>query len=411
LIDTLDLKVFGTLFFSIFAAVMGVGIVVPLLPVYAHELGASGLYIGLIFGSFSLSRTFLLTYFGRLSDTKGRKPFIVVGLFAYAMISVAFCLAGNVTALILIRFVQGIASAMIMPVVQAYVGEITPEGREGRVMGCFNLSLFIGLSIGPVIGGAVKEHFSLQTAFLCMGSLSLTGFLLSLVLLPPRRSERGFKVVQRSFTWKPILTDRTLGALAVFRFAYTACIGIIWGFLPVLADSEFRMEGSAIGILVMLGMLVSGLLQAPMGYLADRWNRKAMILGGGTLICLSLGFYFQAGDFSDLFLSGLIFGVGGGICMPPLMAIAVTKGHEVAAMGSVMALLTVAHSLGMLVGSTLAGLIMEIFQLRQAFVMGAVLMMAAMVVFSLATRRQFIDSPKRNPYGGSPCKSPINPLE
>jgi hypothetical protein len=53
-----DRKIFGTLFFSIFAAVTGVGIVVPLLPVYAHDLGASGLYIGLIFGAFSLSRTF-----------------------------------------------------------------------------------------------------------------------------------------------------------------------------------------------------------------------------------------------------------------------------------------------------------------------------------------------------------------
>ena len=73
----LDKKIFGTLFFSIFTAVTGVGIVVPLLPVYAHDLGASGLYIGLIFGVFSLSRTVFLPYFGRLSDKKGRKPFIV----------------------------------------------------------------------------------------------------------------------------------------------------------------------------------------------------------------------------------------------------------------------------------------------------------------------------------------------
>ena len=51
--ERLDKKIFGTLFFSIFAAVTGVGVVVPLLPIYAHDLGASGLYIGLIFGAFS----------------------------------------------------------------------------------------------------------------------------------------------------------------------------------------------------------------------------------------------------------------------------------------------------------------------------------------------------------------------
>ena len=50
----LDKLIFTTLFFSIFATITGVGIVVPLLPVYAHNLGAGGLYIGLIFGAFSI---------------------------------------------------------------------------------------------------------------------------------------------------------------------------------------------------------------------------------------------------------------------------------------------------------------------------------------------------------------------
>ena len=94
--NTTDRKIFGTLFFSIFAAVTGVGIVVPLLPVYANSLGASGLYIGLIFGAFSLSRTFFLPFFGRKSDQKGRKPFIVTGLLSYAVISVAFILSTGV---------------------------------------------------------------------------------------------------------------------------------------------------------------------------------------------------------------------------------------------------------------------------------------------------------------------------
>ena len=90
-----DKKIFATLFFSIFATVTGVGIVVPLLPVYAHDLGASGFYIGLIFGVFSISRTICLHYFGRRSDEKGRKPYIVTGLFAYSIIS--FCFVFQVT--------------------------------------------------------------------------------------------------------------------------------------------------------------------------------------------------------------------------------------------------------------------------------------------------------------------------
>jgi MFS family permease len=382
-----DRKIFGTLFFSIFAAVTGVGIVVPLLPVYAHDLGASGFYIGLIFGAFSLSRTFFLPYFGRRSDRKGRKPFIVAGLFSYAVISLAFILSSGVESLIVVRFVQGIASAMIMPVVQAYVGDITPRGREGWVMGLFNMSLFIGLSAGPLIGGVIKDRFSLQGAFVCMGALSIVGFVLSLVFLPPPAEERVVKKGRPPVGWLKILTDRTIVGLFFFRLAYTACIGIIWAFLPVFADMEFSLSASAIGVLVMLGVLVSGVIQVPMGWVADQINRKSMVVVGGLVVTAAVYAFTHASGFQDMFWASVAFGLGGGIAMPALMAAAVLRGSRIDAMGSVMALLTVGHSLGMLIGSLLAGVMMDWFQLRQAFLLGAMVMAAGTVLFLVSTWR------------------------
>ena len=79
----MNIKLFATLFLAVFSVTMGVGLVVPLLPVYAHELGATGLYIGFMVGAFSLSRTIFLPYFGKASDRKGRKPFITTGLLVY----------------------------------------------------------------------------------------------------------------------------------------------------------------------------------------------------------------------------------------------------------------------------------------------------------------------------------------
>ena len=147
-------KIFNVLFSAIFATIMGVGIVVPLLPVYAHQLGAGGFTIGMIFGAFSISRTILVSFFGRKSDQLGRKPFIVTGLLLYGMVSIAFIFFSSIPALIIIRFFQGIASAMLMPVILAYIGDITPPGSEGGVMGVFNMSTFLGLSVGPLMGGA-----------------------------------------------------------------------------------------------------------------------------------------------------------------------------------------------------------------------------------------------------------------
>ncbi len=386
--NKLNKKIFGTLFFSIFAAVTGVGIVVPLLPVYAHDLGASGFYIGLIFGSFSLSRTFFLPYFGRLSDLKGRKPFIVPGFLAYALISIAFVYSNSVDTLIIIRFFHGIASAMLMPVIQAYIGDITPKGREGVTMGMFNMSLFLGLSLGPVIGGTLKDHFSLQGSFFCMGLLALIAFFLSLFLLPPTTSEQAISHGKNPFSWKMLLSDRPVLGLFIFRFAYVVCVGIIWGFIPLLADMEFAASSSLIGVLVMLGVFISGLIHVPMGYLADRISKKLMVAAGGLLISYAIFSFEWSGSIKDLVIATVIFGLGGGISMPALMAMAVLKGSSINAMGSIMALMTVAHSLGMLCGALVGGLMMDFFQLRWAFPLGAVIMMICTGLFLVSTYPQ-----------------------
>jgi MFS family permease len=385
--DGLDKKIFGALFLSIFSAVTGVGIVVPLLPVYAHDLGASGLYIGLIFGAFSLSRTFFLPYFGRLSDKKGRKPLIVSGLIAYTVVSAAFLFSRSVDALITIRFLQGIASAMILPVSQAYVGDITPKGREGLVMGIFNMSMFFGLSFGPLIGGFIKDSFSLDMAFICMGVLSLTAFFTSLLFLPPTYTEKAASHTKTLIAWKYLIKNRVLAGLFIFRFVYTTAIGIIWAFLPVLANIEFSLSGFSTGILVTLGVLIGGILHTPMGFVADKFNKRMLVTTGGIIVAFSMFFYGKSESYNDLLFSSVLFGVGGGFSMPALMALSVYKGKETDAMGSVMALITTAHSLGMLIGSMAAGLIMDVLSLREAFYSGSFIMAVGMILFVFLTKR------------------------
>ena len=394
---TLDKKIFGALFFSLLATITGVGLVVPLLPVYASHSGASGFFIGLIFGAFSLSRTVLLPYFGRLSDRKGRKPFIVAGLLCYALVSVAFILFSSVPHLIVIRFFQGIASAMVMPVIQAYVGDITPQGREGFVMGLFNMSLFFGLSLGPVIGGVINDRFNMSTAFFCMGLLAVVGAGLSYGLLPSTKQEAVLRRKRPPLKWRAIIGDRIIIGLFAYRFVYTAGIGIIWGFLPVLADQDLGLSSSRIGILVMVGVLVSGLVQTPMGFMADRFSRKAMAVFGGSVVGLALLSYQWASSFNALLASGIAFGLGGGIAMPAVMAVAVQKGQQSESMGSVMGLLTVAHSLGMLFGAVLAGVMMDWFQLRGAFAIGAALTGAGMVFFWACLAGASVDARKPPP--------------
>lgn len=384
--DKGDKKIFTTLFFSIFATVTGVGIVIPLLPVYAHELGASGLYIGMIFGSFSLARIFFLPYFGRLSDRKGRKPLIVPALLAYATISLGFIVFKDINALIVLRFVQGIASAMLMPIIQAYIGDITPPGKEGFSMGLFNMSMFCGLSIGPLLGGVINDRFGLEISFACMGLLAFIGFFLSLVLLPPTHSEKYLRSGKTPVDWKKLFSEQDIASIFLFRFAHILCIGIIWTFLPLYAKMKYNATSSAIGILIMLGVLVSGALHVPMGYVADKISKRWMVASGGLIVAGAIFAFEWVPDFAGLIWACIFFGIGGGIAVPALMAIGVLKGGKTDSMGSVMAILTLAHSMGMLCGSLIGGLMMDVFQLKAAFPLGAAVMILTVALFLFSTR-------------------------
>ncbi|MFP4445014.1 MAG: MFS transporter [Desulfosudaceae bacterium] len=383
MISRADKKIFATLFFSVFSAVMGVGIVVPLIPIYAQSLGASGLYIGLVFASFSLSRSFLLPLFGKLSDRTGRKPYIFVGLFGYTLVSAGFIFSDSVSSLILIRFFQGISSAMVVPVVQAYVGDITPVNREGMMMGMFNMSMFTSLSIGPLAGGLISDALGMKAAFLSMGVLSLIGALMSLLFLPPLREEPiARRKGETPAAWGVLLRDVSLYGIFTLRLSYVFCIGVIWCFLPLLSR-DFGLSTAAIGFLIMLGVFMSGLLQIPMGRVADRVDKRKMAVLGGVIVAVDIVTYQWAHGFWGLFAASVVFGLGGGIVMPPLMAMAVIKGGQNRAMGSVMSLLTLAHSLGMLLGALSAGILMDLFDIGRGFQLAGVFMLAGTVVFAV----------------------------
>jgi MFS family permease len=384
--DATSRTVFATLLFSVFATVIGVGIVVPLLPIHAHRLGASGLHIALVFGAYAVSRALFLPVFGHLSDRNGRKTFLTVGLFAYATISLALAYLDSIVALVVIRLLHGVASAMLIPVFQAYAAELAPAGREGRVMGLYGTVVLVGMSLGPFVGGVVNDHWGLRATFWIMGALALLGFVACAWLLPPTASEQSRREENRPSAWPHLLRDRTVASLFGFRFAYVVCVGIIWAFVPLYAAFKLSLSAAQIGLIITLGIASAGLLNTPMGILADRINRRVLVVIGGLVAAYGIFAFETAQSHAAFVLASVCFGTGGGICMPALMALAAQKGHRSDAMASVMALMTVAHSLGMLVGALLGGLMMDAFDLRFVFPAGAGVMLLGTLHFVATSR-------------------------
>ncbi len=361
------IKIFLTLFISVFVTTMGASIIGPLLPVYAHQLGAGPFQIGLIFGAFSFTRSIFVPFFGKLSERKGKKTILICGLLIYLLLSVLYSMTKDVWHLIFLRLTQGFASAMILPVAQAYVGIITPERYEGRIMGLFNTSLYGGLSLGPVVGGFVKDHSDIRYSFLSMGVLASVGFFLCFFFLPPRKNEPKADRNPEKTSYLKLLRDPTLFSLFFFRICFTSCIGIIWTFLPLIATLKLGLSSTAIGLLLSIHVIVSCFFQTPMGYLADRFSKKSMIITGGAIGIISLLALTKAKGFLEIAFINALLGIASAFSIPSLMAISVIEGRKKNAMGSIMALMAQAHSIGMLFGPVMTGIFIEVFSLEYTF--------------------------------------------
>jgi len=361
-------KVFPILALSTFSSMLGVGIISPLLPLYAENLGATGIWLGIIFSSFSISRTIFMPIIGRLSDRRGRKLFLCIGLLIYSITSLGYIWAGDVAQLTLVRLIQGSAAGMIIPIAQAYVGDISPEGKEGTWMGYFNASFFTGFGFGPLLGGVLTDHFGMNVAFYTMGSLNLIALLIAVLFLPEIRHRKMAANPRASF--REMSTSDIIKGLFSFRLAFSIGRGTLVTFLPILAGIYIGLTPSLIGILLTVNILVMSLLQIYGGNIADRFNRKALVVAGSFTNLIYLALIPLGGNFWQLLAICALGGLGGAISMPAASALIVEEGKKFG-MGSTIAVFAMSMSIGMALGPIVSGVIADLINLDTVFYFSA----------------------------------------
>ncbi|MBU2530781.1 MAG: MFS transporter [Elusimicrobia bacterium] len=373
-------KKFIALFISAFASMLGMGIIVPLMPVYAKTLSASGIWLGLIFSGFSLSRLIFMPLMGKMSDKKGRKKFICTGLFLYSLLTLGYVFANSVFSLIWIRILHGFASAMTVPIIMAYVGDIAPKGREGRFMGYFNVSFFMGMGIGPFIGGILNDFFGMASAFYTVSLLAALALLFTFFFLSeetPSMIKKG--ELKKTPSYKKLFQNNLIKGLLIYRFIGAVGRGPLMAFLPIFA-AGFGITASQIGIIISSNMLVMSILQIPFGRLADRYSKIRLIIFSGLIITLVLGTIPFVHTFRDLFLLNLFMGIGGAVGMPAVTAINAIAGKKYG-MASTMSLFSSAMSAGMVISPLIAGILMDTVGLKYVFFFGSSVTFIGVLVF------------------------------
>ncbi|TNF49872.1 MFS transporter [bacterium] len=366
-------KVFLSLYIAIFMSSLGLGILSPILPVYVDHFGVSSTVLGVVFGAYSASRTLFMPPVGYLSDRFGRRGFIVSGLLLFTLISPLYALAEGIAQLILVRFLQGMAAAMLMPVAMSYIGDLAPEGREGFLMGTFTSAFFAGLGFGPLIGGFLRDRYSMEAAFYGMGALSLMALISTAATLPPDGSaSRQRREKQHGGMGKILSLTPRLWALLFFRFTRALGIGFVWVLMPLYAIIDLHVTSFQVGILLSVNTFVTTFLQSPLGHLSDRIGHLRSITLGSIAAALAVSAISWAPGYRELILISLVLGLAGALIVPSGSALAVELGRS-GGMGRVMGLYSTSLSLGTMAGPVLGGIIADLWDIRPVFPLGGVL--------------------------------------
>lgn len=377
-------KVFPILALSVFSSTLGIGIVSPLLPLYVRSMGATSLWVGIIFAMYAVSNSIVTPIAGRVSDRKGRKSFLTVGLIAYAVISLGYVWANSLYLLAAVRFIQGAAGAITIPIAMAYVGDLAPEGKEGRWMAYANVAFFAGFGFGPLMGGLLTDHFGMNATFYSMSALNFVAAGIAAIFLP----EAGVRRVREAGTllasFKEIGSSRIIRGLFIFRATESLGRGGIGAFIPIFA-ANVGLSTSLVGALLTINMLSVNLVMPLGGYVADRFDRRTVLIIGSAIGAGLLAAITLAHSFGQLVIFMALQAVGVAVAMPAASAIIVEEGRKFG-MASTMSAFFVAMGVGMAIGPVISGQIADAVSVNWVFYFGTIMGLAGTVLFAALTR-------------------------
>lgn len=349
----------------------GLGIIWPLVPVYALELGATGFLVGLILSSFNISRTLFSPLVGQLSDKFGRKSFIMAGLFFFAIISLFYVFATNALLLVLVRLFHGTASLFVVPIAMALVVDIAPKKKLGLYMGTLNMAVLIGLGVGPVLGGFLKDNFGLNSAFYTMSGVTVLTLILVIFFIPSDKKTLGKQERQAPSSFKKIMSNKVILGIVIGRFFAASGQGTVYSFLPILG-LRIGLTSSQVGIILTTNIFLVALMQRSSGKLADRINPKNMVIYGTFATGLAVfGMPFTEG-FILILLLNIVMGIANGFSFPGGLVIIGQYGDRFGS-ASLMAVSEAAWSLGMIISPILSGILLDLAGVFRMFMIGALL--------------------------------------
>ncbi|MDR4888067.1 MFS transporter [Fredinandcohnia sp. QZ13] len=375
-------KALPILFAVMFLVYVGFGIIIPVIPFYAEDLGASPTELGLLMAVYSLMQFLFAPMWGRISDRIGRKPVIMIGIFGLAVSFFLMALSTELWMLFAARIIGGFLSAANMPTVMAYAADITSEEDRGKGMGVIGASIGLGFIFGPAIGGIFSKT-DLQMPFYIAGTLSLITFFLVMFVLKESLSKEERHETERKRTSLLKALNGPESVLFFLSLFITLSLSGLEATFAYFAAEKAGLGTTELGYIFMIMGLAGAIVQGGLvGRLTKRFGEGFVIQIG--IFVSAIGFFLIL--FTKNFLTAAIFltvfGVGNGVIRPAVSALLtkrVKTGH-----GSVTGLLSSFDSLGRILGPILGGLLYSV-SVGLPYISGIFLSAIAYILFKIYT--------------------------
>eukprot|EP01063_Lacrimia_lanifica_P041665 TRINITY_DN9779_c1_g4_i1.p1 TRINITY_DN9779_c1_g4~~TRINITY_DN9779_c1_g4_i1.p1 ORF type:complete len:465 (+),score=84.77 TRINITY_DN9779_c1_g4_i1:57-1451(+) len=304
------------------------GVIIPVIPQFAAELGVGAFGAGAIISAPAVARIFVNIPLGRAADRYGRKPLMIIGTLVGAVAACFTAYAHTIFTVVLARLLSGAGTAASMTGTTAYMADITTKipGHRAKVLGGTQAVVTAAFVAGPAIGGFLAEVSGPRTAFLVVGgamALSSVGFR-SLPETKPPAAAAAAEGEERS-VWTMLQKNRDQQGIVVMTSALFAGYAAQMVLLPLQAAATLGASTGEIGLLFSASSC-AGLLGAPLGgYCSDRFGRRATILPAAALCSVAPALLSFSHSYPTVLVAMLAWGCGSSLMHPGLMALAADK--------------------------------------------------------------------------------------
>jgi MFS family permease len=368
---------FAGLFAVTFCGLIAVGSVLPVLPRYVRgPLDEGDVAVGVVIGAYAITGLLLRPVAGRLADRWGRKPTVLLGCLLLVASGLLYLPSAGIAGLIAARLVVGVGEGSLYTAGSAWIVDMAPVARRGRVLGLYGLAVWGGLSVGPLAGQLILDAGGYDAVWIFAAAMPLLGAAIAGVIPDP------FKPLSHAEPHPLIAPEAVRPGLAIAL----ASVGYatVAAFIVLMLEDRGVGHGATVFAAFAAAIVVARLLA---GNLPDRIGPAKVAIGAVLIEAAGLLAMAVAESLPVALAGGVAMGAAFSLLNPSLMLIAVGKVSE-SARGAAMGTYTAFFDAGVGIGAPLAGLAAALSSYEGAFVLAAAVAVASAALITITLHQR-----------------------